>query len=67
VPGERAAVCLAGVLAVGGAAALASRNSQVIRKWRTWLVSAPLVAGFLWLGAPGAALLGFPPPSTEVA
>jgi phosphatidate cytidylyltransferase len=51
------AVCLAGVLAVGGAAALASRNSQVIRKWRTWLVSAPLVAGFLWLGAPGAALL----------
>jgi len=51
------AVCLAGVLAVGGAAALASRNSEVIRKWRTWLVSAPLVAGFLWLGAPGAALL----------
>jgi phosphatidate cytidylyltransferase len=45
------------VLAVGGAAALASRNSEVIRKWRTWLVSAPLVAGFLWLGAPGAALL----------
>ena len=45
------AVCLAGVLAVGGAAALASRNSEVIRKWRTWLVSAPLVAGFLWLGA----------------
>lgn len=51
------AVCLAGVLAVGGAAALASRNSEVIRKWRTWLVSAPPVAGFLWLGAPGAALL----------
>jgi phosphatidate cytidylyltransferase len=51
------AVCLAGVLTVGGAAALASRNSEVIRKWRTWLVSAPLVAGFLWLGAPGAALL----------
>jgi phosphatidate cytidylyltransferase len=51
------AVCLAGVLAVGGAAALASRNSEVIRKWRTWLVSAPLVTGFLWLGAPGAALL----------
>lgn len=50
-------LCLAGVLAVGGAAALASRNSEVIRKWRTWLVSAPLVAGFLWLGAPGAALL----------
>ena len=29
----------------------------MIRKWRTWVVSAPLVAGFLWLGAPGAALL----------
>jgi phosphatidate cytidylyltransferase len=51
------AVCLAGVLTVGGAGALASRNSEVIRKWRTWLVSAPLVAGFLWLGTPGAALL----------
>jgi hypothetical protein len=51
------AVCLAGVLAVGGAGALASRNPEVIRKWRTWLVSAPLVAGLLWLGAPGAALL----------
>ena len=29
----------------------------MIRKWRTWAVSAPLVAGLLWLGAPGAALL----------
>jgi phosphatidate cytidylyltransferase len=48
---------LAGVLAVGGAGALASRNAEVIRKWRTWAVSAPLVAGLLWLGAPGAALL----------
>ncbi len=48
---------LGGVLAVGGVAALASRNAEVIRKWRTWAVSAPLVAGCLWLGAPGAALL----------
>jgi phosphatidate cytidylyltransferase len=48
---------LGGVLAVGGVAALASRNVEVIRKWRTWAVSAPLVAGCLWLGAPGAALL----------
>ena len=48
---------LGGVLAAGGVAALASRNREVIRKWRTWAVSAPLVAGFLWLGAPGAALL----------
>ena len=51
------AMCLAGVLALGGAAALASRNAEVIRKWRTWMACAPLVAGFLWLGAPGAALL----------
>ena len=48
---------LAGVLALGGAGALASRNAEVIRRWRTWMVSAPLVAGFLWFGAPGAALL----------
>jgi phosphatidate cytidylyltransferase len=51
------AVGLAGVLALGGAGALASRNAEVISKWRTWAVSAPLVAGCLWLGAPGAALL----------
>ena len=50
-------MCLAGALAVGGAAALASRNAELIRTWRTWMVSAPLVAGCLWLGAPGAALL----------
>jgi phosphatidate cytidylyltransferase len=52
-----AAVCLAGVLTLGGIGALTSRNQEVIRKWRTWLVSAPLAGGCLWLGAPGAALL----------
>jgi phosphatidate cytidylyltransferase len=52
-----AAAGLTGVLAVGGIGAFASRNTEVIRKWRTWAVSAPLVAGCLWLGAPGAALL----------
>ncbi len=52
-----AALGLAGALTAGGVAALASRNREVIRKWRTWAVSAPLVAGCLWLGAPGAALL----------
>jgi phosphatidate cytidylyltransferase len=45
------------LLTLGGIGALASRNAEVIRKWRTWMVSAPLVAGCLWLGAPGAALL----------
>jgi len=48
---------MGGVLALGGAGVLASRNAELIRRWRTWLVSAPLVAGCLWLGAPGAAVL----------
>ena len=51
------AECLTAVLALGGAGALVSRNEEVIRKWRTWMVSAPLTVGCLWLGAPGAALL----------
>jgi phosphatidate cytidylyltransferase len=49
--------CMAGVLAVGGVGVLAPRNAELIRRWRTWLVSAPLVAGCLWFGAPGAAAL----------
>src|ERR1700733_5281706 len=48
---------MAGVLALGGIGARGSGNADVIRKWRTWMVSAPLVAGCLWLGAPGAVLL----------
>jgi phosphatidate cytidylyltransferase len=51
------AACLAAALAVGGIGALISKNAEVIRKWRTWMVSAPPVAACLWLGAPGAALL----------
>jgi phosphatidate cytidylyltransferase len=51
------AAIMAGVLALGGIGALVSGNAEVIRKWRTWMVSAPLVAGCLWLGPPGAALL----------
>ena len=51
------AAIMAGVLTLGGIGALASGNADVIRKWRTWMVSAPLVAGCLWLGAPGAVLL----------
>lgn len=49
--------CIGGVLVLGGVGVLASRNAELIRRWRTWLVSAPLVAGCLWLGAPGAAAL----------
>src|ERR1700733_6259156 len=48
---------MAGVLALGGIGARGSGNADVIRKWRTWMVSAPLVAGCLWLGTPGAVLL----------
>jgi phosphatidate cytidylyltransferase len=51
------AAIMAGVLTLGGIGALASGNADVIRKWRTWMVSAPLVAGCLWLGTPGAVLL----------
>ena len=51
------AVCLAGVLTLGGIGALVSRNEGVIRRWRTWMLSAPLVVGCLWLGPPGAVLL----------
>ncbi len=41
----------------GGIGALTSRNAELIRRWRTWLMSAPVVAGCLWLGAPGAVVL----------
>jgi phosphatidate cytidylyltransferase len=51
------AACIAGVLALGGAGVLSSRNAELIRRWRTWAVSAPLVIGSLWLGAPGAVAL----------
>jgi phosphatidate cytidylyltransferase len=49
--------CLAGALALGGVGALASRNEDVMRKWRTWMVAGPLALGALWLGPPGATLL----------
>ncbi len=56
-PPTGTAVCLVGVLAAGGLGALVSRNDEVSRRWRTWLVAAPLVTGCLWLGGPGAVLL----------
>jgi phosphatidate cytidylyltransferase len=51
------AECMAGALTVGGAGVLASRNPELIRRWRTWAISALLVNGCLWLGAPGAVFL----------
>ena len=52
-----AMACVAGALTLGGIGALASRNPELIRKWRTWAVAAPLVMVCLWSGTPGAAIL----------
>src|SRR5271167_966236 len=49
--------CIAGALAVSGIGVLASRQRELIRRWRTWVMAAALVIGCLWLGAVGAALL----------
>lgn len=49
--------CMAGALAVGGAGVLASRNPELIRRWRTWVISAVAVNGCLWLGPSGAVFL----------
>jgi len=51
------AECAGGALALGGAGVLASRNRELIRKWRTWTIAAALVIGCLWLGPAGACLL----------
>jgi phosphatidate cytidylyltransferase len=49
--------CLGGALAVGGIGVLASRQRELVRRWRTWVMAAGLVTGCLWLGAAGAAFL----------
>jgi phosphatidate cytidylyltransferase len=49
--------CIGGALAVGGIAVVSSRRRELIRRWRTWVIAASLVAGFLCLGAAGAAVL----------
>lgn len=49
--------CMAGLLGVGGIGAWASRRREMITRWVTWCVTAPVVGGLLWLGAPGAAVL----------
>lgn len=48
---------VAGLLGAGGIGAWASRRKELIKRWTTWCVTAPVVGGLLWLGAPGAALL----------
>ncbi|BFU45111.1 phosphatidate cytidylyltransferase [Krasilnikovia sp. MM14-A1004] len=48
---------LAGALAAGGIAVVASRRREMIRRWCAWAIGIPLVAGAFWLGPPGAAAL----------
>jgi len=48
---------VAGVLSVGGVGVWASRRRELILRWCTWAVTAPVVGGALYLGAPGAAAL----------
>jgi phosphatidate cytidylyltransferase len=48
---------IAGTLGVGGVGVWASGRRELIRRWCTWAICAPVVVGCLWFGAPGAALL----------
>jgi phosphatidate cytidylyltransferase len=46
---------VAGALSLGGAGAFLSRRRELIARWCTWAVTAPVVGGALALGRPGAA------------
>jgi phosphatidate cytidylyltransferase len=46
-----------GALGMGGVGAWLSRRREIILRWCTWAVTAPVVGGALYLGAPGAAVL----------
>jgi phosphatidate cytidylyltransferase len=48
---------VAGALGAGGVGAWLSRRRELVLRWCTWAVTAPLVGGALYLGAPGAAAL----------
>ncbi|TDE41771.1 phosphatidate cytidylyltransferase [Nonomuraea mesophila] len=48
---------LAGALGVSGLAVWRSRQRELVRRWTTWAVAAPLVTGCLLLGPRGAAVL----------
>jgi phosphatidate cytidylyltransferase len=48
---------VAGALGVGGVGVWISRRRELILRWCTWAVTAPVVGGALYLGAPGAATL----------
>jgi phosphatidate cytidylyltransferase len=46
-----------GALGMGGVGAWLSRRREIVLRWCTWAVTAPVVGGALYLGAPGAAVL----------
>lgn len=48
---------VAGALSAGGVGVALSRRRELIKRWCTWAVTAPLVGGSLALGAPGATAL----------
>ena len=48
---------VASALGVGGVGVWVSRRRELILRWCTWAVTAPVVGGALYLGAPGAAVL----------
>jgi len=48
---------VAGALGVGGVGVWVSRRRELIVRWCTWALTAPVVGGALLLGAPGAAVL----------
>ena len=48
---------VAGLLGAGGLGVAVSGRRELVARWTTWAVSAPLVGGALLLGAPGAAVL----------
>jgi phosphatidate cytidylyltransferase len=48
---------VAGALGAGGVGVWLSGKRELVARWCTWAVTAPLVGGLLLLGAPGAALL----------
>lgn len=48
---------VAGALSAGGVGVALSRRRELIKRWCTWAVTAPVVGGLLGLGAPGAATL----------
>ncbi len=48
---------VAGALSAGGIGAYVSRRRELIQRWWTWTLTAPIVGGALLLGTPGAATL----------